>query len=107
MMIVFGLPLVNSSRPICHTYRTSSQSSSLHNQPSQTFELLHATLRQNDCTSYSFPLNPVTLSENKGNSNWNQTVQLKIKVIQIGIKLYSLIVFNTIPSLKQFGSQMS
>ena len=33
---------------ICHNCRTSSQSSSLHNQPSQTFELLHATLQQND-----------------------------------------------------------
>ena len=41
---------------IRYTYRTSSQSSPLHNQPSRTFELLHATLEQNDCTHSWFPL---------------------------------------------------
>ena len=42
-----------------------------HNQPSWTFELLHATLQQNDCTNYSFP---VTL--------WSW---INIMVIQTGI----------------------
>ena len=53
---------------------TSLQSSSLHDQPSQTFELLHATLEQNDCKSSAFPVT-VTLREHQGHSNWNQTVQ--------------------------------
>ena len=57
---------------IRHTYRTSSQSSPLHNQPSSKFELFHATLQQNDFTSSTFPL---TLSENQGHSNWNQSVE--------------------------------
>ena len=78
---------------IRHTYRTSSQSSSLHNQPSWTSELLHSTLQQNTCTSLTFP---VTL--------WPW---VNIKIIQIGIKLLSLIVFSTIPSLKQTTSQVS
>ena len=38
-------------------YRTPSQTSPSHNQSSQTFELLHATSQQNDCTSSSFPVN--------------------------------------------------
>ena len=42
-----------------------------HNQPSRTFELLHATLQQNDVTSSNFP---VTLSEHQGHSSWNQSV---------------------------------
>ena len=41
------------------TYRTSLKSSLLHNQPSQTFWLFHATLqqntKQNDGRSYAFP----------------------------------------------------
>ena len=41
---------------IRHTYRTSSQSSPLHNQPSWAFALLHTTLQQNDCTSSQFPI---------------------------------------------------
>ena len=60
---------------VCHTYRTSSQSYPLHNQPSQAFQLLQATLQQNDCTSSSFIANPVTLSEHQGHSNSNQTVE--------------------------------
>ena len=60
---------------ICHTYRTYSQSSPLHNQPSWTFELLHAALQQNDCKSSTFPHNSVTVSEHQGHSNWNQTVE--------------------------------
>ena len=58
---------------IRHTYRTFSQSSSLHNQSSLwTFELLHTTLQQKDCTSASFP---VTLWPYVNN-----------KVIQTGMK---------------------
>ena len=38
-----------------HTYRTP-ESSPLLNQPSRTFELLHAILQQNNCTSSSFTL---------------------------------------------------
>ena len=37
-------------------YMTSSQSSPLHNKPSRTTELLHATLWQTDCTISSFPV---------------------------------------------------
>ena len=43
---------------IRRTFWTSSQSSPLHNQPSRTFDLLHATLQQNDCTSSSRPVTP-------------------------------------------------
>ena len=55
-----------------------SQSSSLNNQPSWTFELIRTTLPQNDYTSSNFP---VTL--------WSW---VNIKVVQIGIKLYSVVV---------------
>ena len=72
---------------ICHTYRTSSQSSPLHNQPLQIFELLYATLQQHDCTSSSFP---ITLLP------WEN-----IKVIQTGIKLWRLVVFRIISSLNK------
>ena len=68
-----------------HTHRTSSQSSSLHNQPSWKFELLPTTLWQNDCISSSCL---VTLWP------WEN-----IKVIQNGIKLQSLVVFSTIQSV--------
>ena len=54
-------------------YRTSSQSSFSHYQASWTFEFLHATFQQNDCTSSS---DPVTLSEHQGHSSWNQTAEL-------------------------------
>ena len=40
---------------ICYTYRTSSQSSPLHYQPSRTFELLKATLQHNDSQVLAFP----------------------------------------------------
>ena len=74
-------------------YRTSSQSSPLHNQPSWTFKLLHATFQQNDSTNYSFSM---TL--------WPW---VNIKIIQTGIKLRSLVVSSIIPSLKQIGLQVS
>ena len=35
------------------------------------FELLHANLEHTDCTSSS----SVTLSEHRGHSNWNQTIE--------------------------------
>ena len=38
-------------------------------------ELFHATFQHNDCTSASFPSDPVTLSEYQGHSNWIQTVE--------------------------------
>ena len=41
---------------IHHTYSTSLPSSSLYNQPSPTFQLLHTTLQQNDCPSSKFPV---------------------------------------------------
>ena len=62
--------------------RTSSQSSPFHNQPSWTFKLLHATLKQNDNTSPGFP---VIL--------WPW---LNIKVNQTGIKLLNLVVSSII-----------
>ena len=58
---------------ICHTYRIL-HSSPLHNQPSQASELLHTILKQNACSSSSFPV--ILLP-------W-----VNIKVIQTGIKLY-------------------
>ena len=78
---------------IHHSYRTTSKSSSLHNQLSQTSELLHATLQDNDCTSSYFP---TTL--------W---AVVNIKVIQTAIKLKSSVVFSIIPKLKQIGLQVS
>ena len=69
---------------------TSSQSPSLHNQPS---ELLHATLQQNDCTSSGLH---ITL--------WPW---VSIKVIQTGIKLKNLVLSSIIPRLKQIRSQVS
>ena len=60
---------------IRHTYRTSLKLSSLHNQSSRTFALLHATLQQNDCTSSSFLRNSVTLTE-----NWDHTVEFSCVV---------------------------
>ena len=77
---------------ICYTYRTSSQSSPLHNEPSWTFDLLHATLQQNDCTNSSLP---ITL--------WPC---VDIEIIQTGIQLNSLVVSSIIPSLKQISSQV-
>ena len=38
---------------IHHTHKTSLQSSPLHNQPSQTSELLHVILQQNNFTGSS------------------------------------------------------
>ena len=73
---------------IRHTYRTCSQSSSLLNQPSRTFELPHTNLQHND-----YFLKPVTSSEHRGHINWNQTLDVTV--------------FSIIPSLKQIGSQMS
>ena len=55
---------------IPHTYRTSLKSSPLHNQQSQTFGLLYATLQLNDCTNSNFPVT-LTLNESQGHSNWN------------------------------------
>ena len=78
---------------IHHTYRTSSQASSLHNQPSRTFELLHATFQQRNSTSSSFP---VTL--------WPW---VNIRVIQTRIKLYTLVAFSIIPALKHIDLQVS
>ena len=54
---------------IHHTYRTSSQSSFLYNQPSWTFVLLHPTLQQNDCTSSTFPVTLWTQRSFKLDSN--------------------------------------
>ena len=51
---------------IRNTYRTSSQSSSLHNQPLQV-DLCN-------CTTQWLHF-PVTLSEHQGHSNWNQSVE--------------------------------
>ena len=78
---------------ICQMYRTSSKPFPLHNQPPQTFEPLQATLQQKESTRSSLP---ITLC------SW-----VNIRVIQTGIKLYSLVVLSTIPSLKQIGSQVS
>ena len=77
---------------ICHTYRTSSQSSPFHNQSSLEFELLHATFQQNDCTSSSIP---TTL--------WPW---VNVQVIQTGIKLWNLVI-SIIPSLEQINSHVS
>ena len=77
---------------ICHTCMTSSQSANLHIQPSRTFELLYLTLQKNDCTSSRFH---VTL--------W---LWVNTKLIQTGIKVYSLAVLSIVPSLKQIGSQV-
>ena len=41
---------------ICHIYGTSSQIFPLHNQPSHIFELLQASLQQNDRAASSFPI---------------------------------------------------
>ena len=65
---------------IRHTYRTSLKLSSLHNQSSPTFALLHATLQQNDCTSSSFLRNSVTLTEGHSHSNWDHTVEFSCVV---------------------------
>ena len=62
---------------IRQTYGTFSQSFLLHNQPSQTLELLHATLLQNVCTRSSFPCKLVTLDGHQGHSNRNQTVEFR------------------------------
>ena len=77
---------------IHHTYRTSSQSSPLHKQLSQTSELLHATLQQNNCTISSFLL---TL--------WPW---VNIKVIQTGINT-RVDMFSIIPIMTQIASQVS
>ena len=53
---------------IHHTYRTSSLSSSLHNKPSWTFELLHANITTEWMHNFYFSHNMVTL-------NWNLTVE--------------------------------
>ena len=51
-----------------------------------------ATLQQNDCISSTFPV--------------QLRPSVNIKVIQTGIKLYSLEVFSIIPSLKQIASSL-
>ena len=55
--------------PILAKFTGLLQSSPLHNQLSQTFELLHATLQQNNCTS-----SKVTLNEDQGHPNWYHNV---------------------------------
>ena len=64
---------------IRHT-RSTSQSFSLHNQPSRTFELLPAILQQNDCL-IKFWLSrnpyPMALSEHQCHSKWNQIVEFR------------------------------
>ena len=61
-----------SNYPNLPTYNTSSQSSPLLDQPSQTFQLLHVTLQQNNCTISGIP---VTLDKGQGNSNRYQTTE--------------------------------
>ena len=75
---------------IRHTYGASSQSSPLHNQPSRTLKLLHVTFQQNDHTSSSFPVTPVTLSEHQAHLNWNQNVEqihMLLKRINITVSI--------------------
>ena len=74
---------------IRHTYRTPPQSFPLDNQPSLSFEMLHATLQQNDYNKLSCNTHLALTSRS-----------LKLESV------YSLVVFSTITSLKQIGSQV-
>ena len=58
-------------------YRTSSWSSSFHNQPSQIFELHYAALQQNDYPSFSFPMTQWSSRKIKGKAKkWYKMVKV-------------------------------
>ena len=60
---------------IRHAYRTPSQSSSFHSPPSRTFDLLHTTLQQNDCTHKNVDLSSL-YHHTKFEKNWSVNISI-------------------------------
>ena len=86
------LPAGTTNAQVIHTRQTYRSFFLIHNQSSQTFGLLHATIKQNDVISYGFPV-----------SFWPW---IGVKVVQTRIILLSSVVPGTIPSLEPIGLQV-